>query len=273
MREENLHLSEEELLLAAECELPSAVEARVREHLVECSSCRERASKIETSIADFVVARRQSFSSRLPPPSEARALLRAHLNEIARKSSPSFASRWLTSAVSRYGPAYAAAALFLATIVIWQMSHARRALMPATKSEIVASLAMPNRALTPGAIRAVTRKDVCKAQGAEGSQQIPEFLQREVFEEYGMPNARPEDYELDYLITPELGGSADVRNLWPEPHSRTEWNSYTKDALENRLHELVCGGQLDLGTAQRDISKDWIAAYKEYFHTDRPISN
>ncbi|MFZ0432015.1 MAG: hypothetical protein WAL86_04905 [Candidatus Acidiferrales bacterium] len=46
-----------------------------------------------------------------------------------------------------------------------------------------------------------------------------------------------------------------------------------KDALENRLHELVCGGQLDLGTAQRDISKDWIAAYKEYFHTDRPISN
>jgi len=24
-------------------------------------------------------------------------------------------------------------------------------------------------------------------------------------------------------------------------------------------------------TAQREISTDWIAAYKKYFHTDRPL--
>jgi hypothetical protein len=35
---------------------------------------------------------------------------------------------------------------------------------------------------------------------------------------------------------------------------------------------MVCGGQLDLSTAQRDISTDWIAAYKKYFHTDRPLA-
>jgi hypothetical protein len=43
-----------------------------------------------------------------------------------------------------------------------------------------------------------------------------------------------------------------------------------KDALEERLHEMVCAGQLDLSTAQRDIAADWIAAYKKYFRTDRP---
>jgi hypothetical protein len=34
---------------------------------------------------------------------------------------------------------------------------------------------------------------------------------------------------------------------------------------------MVCGGELDLSTAQRDIAADWIAAYKKYFHTDRPL--
>ena len=27
----------------------------------------------------------------------------------------------------------------------------------------------------------------------------------------------------------------------------------------------------DLSTAQRDISSDWIAAYKKYFDTDKPL--
>jgi hypothetical protein len=37
-----------------------------------------------------------------------------------------------------------------------------------------------------------------------------------------------------------------------------------KDMLENRLHDLVCAKQVDLKTAQREISTDWIAAYKKY---------
>ena len=44
-----------------------------------------------------------------------------------------------------------------------------------------------------------------------------------------------------------------------------------KDALEDRLHSLVCSGQLDLGKAQREISQDWVAAYKKYFRTNQPL--
>jgi hypothetical protein len=34
---------------------------------------------------------------------------------------------------------------------------------------------------------------------------------------------------------------------------------------------MVCAGTLDLATAQHDIATDWIAAYKKYFHTDKPM--
>jgi hypothetical protein len=37
-----------------------------------------------------------------------------------------------------------------------------------------------------------------------------------------------------------------------------------KDALERKLHNLVCAGQLDLKTAQREIASNWIEAYKKY---------
>jgi hypothetical protein len=42
--------------------------------------------------------------------------------------------------------------------------------------------------------------------------------------------------------------------------------------LENKMHRMVCSGQLDLKTAQQEIAGNWIAAYKKYFHTQLPIS-
>jgi hypothetical protein len=73
------------------------------------------------------------------------------------------------------------------------------------------------------------------------------------------------------LIAPGLGGTENIHNLWPEPSKTAGWNALVKDDLEERLHQLVCSGDLDLSTAQRDIATDWIAAYKKYFHTDAPL--
>ena len=98
-------------------------------------------------------------------------------------------------------------------------------------------------------------------------------MEQQVFAEYGLPAASRTNYELDYLITPELGGSTDIQNLWPEPYASTSWNAHVKDDLENHLHEMVCQGKLPLATAQREIATDWIAAYKRYFHTETPLSN
>ena len=99
----------------------------------------------------------------------------------------------------------------------------------------------------------------------------PADLRERVFQAYGIAHPDPGQYEVDYLITPALGGADDIRNLWPQPYVSTVWNARVKDELEDRLRELVCGGRLDLAEAQRDISTDWIAAYKKYFQTDRPV--
>jgi hypothetical protein len=50
------------------------------------------------------------------------------------------------------------------------------------------------------------------------------------------------------------------------------WSAPVKDQLEDRLRRMVCRGDVALGTAQRDISTDWIAAYRKYFHADQPVS-
>jgi hypothetical protein len=101
---------------------------------------------------------------------------------------------------------------------------------------------------------------------------VPVALQRKVFEEYGIAGAESRAYELDYLVTPALGGADDIHNLWPHSYSATEWNAQVKDALEDRLREMVCEGSLDLAEAQREIAENWIAAYKKYFHTDKPLA-
>jgi len=66
------------------------------------------------------------------------------------------------------------------------------------------------------------------------------------------------DYEYDHLVPLELGGApTDPRNLWPEPGASPN----PKDELEDRLREMVCGGEIPLATAQREIASDWVSFY------------
>jgi len=71
------------------------------------------------------------------------------------------------------------------------------------------------------------------------------------------------------LIPLELGGSNSVKNLWPESYRTSRWNARVKDRLEDKLHELVCNGQLDLKTGQQVIAANWIEAYKKYVSPNR----
>ena len=102
---------------------------------------------------------------------------------------------------------------------------------------------------------------------------IPAGVGRQVFDHYGIDRPGARAYELDYLIAPELGGADDPKNYWPQPYGVSEWNAHVKDALEDRLHELVCENKLSLATAQDDISKNWILAYQKYFRTKEPMAS
>jgi hypothetical protein len=271
MLNENVHSTDEELLQAADGELPNRRSTQVHAHLATCWECRTRMSEIESTIASFMRVHRQTFDSELPPIAGPRALLRAQLAELASKSQPR-SERWFIQLTSAKHTAVllCAAILIMAASGMYFFQHST----PRSSNSTAATLergTVPDPTLTPGATRAVAIRDVCSMAHEEVVAEVSSSLQQEVFREYGIVNARPSDYEIDYLIAPGLGGTEDIRNLWPEPHGARTWNAYVKDTLEEHLHHQVCAGKLDLYTAQRDIATDWIAAYKKYFHTDSPL--
>jgi len=258
------HLSDQELVLAVDGELPPVRAEQAAAHVLECWSCRARKQEIEEAIADFVRLHRGNLDPLLTPPAGPRALLKAQLAEMAAVPPPR-PLRWPQVFAWRQ----AAAALVLGAALaagyhFWIPITASRAALRSVP------VSFPEPSLTPGAIATVDRDQIC-ASSEPKNRAVPVSLQHKVFEEYGIPSAEPRAYEVDYLITPALGGADDIRNLWPQSNSSAVWNARVKDALEDRLHAMVCEGGLDLVAAQHDISSDWIAAYKKYFHTDEPL--
>lgn len=267
MLDEDPHLSDQDLLLAADGELPERRASQVREHLAACWECRARMSGLETTIAEFVREYASGIDSQLPPIAGPRAALRT---QLAQYAAPALRVAWWR----RPGPALVCMCGILVSVsagATWLLEQ--RAIISRNSRRVFAELSAPKTNLTPGAVRPVSREEVCgQSRVSEGPRIVPASVTRRVLEEYGIPDAAPGNFEVDYLITPELGGSDNIRNLWPEPYAEIMWNARVKDELENRLHDMVCDGTLELTTAQHDISSDWISAYKKYFHTDRPLA-
>lgn len=118
--------------------------------------------------------------------------------------------------------------------------------------------------LTPGADLDVGKEQICQPGYAHSVRHVEGSLKRRVYLEYGIAKHRPDEYEIDHLISLELGGSNDIKNLWPQSFETEPWNAHMKDKLEDRLHSMVCDGEIDLKEAQRAIATDWIAAYQKY---------
>jgi len=193
-------------------------------HLRWCPDCRNRLSELERTMADVA----DSYRALLDPPPAVKV----------QRAPP----RWL---------AMAATVLVVAGLTALWLKHQQASVVP-------------NPAITPGEAAPISKSEVCEANFDADNREVPEALKRAVFKAYGLNNAPRNAYEVDFLITPALGGSASVRNLWPQPYNSHSWNAHTKDVLERRLHTLVCSGQVDLFTAQRDIAANWVAAYKKY---------
>jgi hypothetical protein len=122
---------------------------------------------------------------------------------------------------------------------------------------------LPNPSLSPGDTLDVTTADICVSGYSSKVRNVPQSEKDQVYAEYGITSHKPGDYEVDHLISLELGGSNSIKNLWPEPYFG-DLNAHVKDKLENKLHSLVCDGSVDLKTAQHEIATDWIAAYIKY---------
>ncbi len=121
---------------------------------------------------------------------------------------------------------------------------------------------LPDARLTPGAIRSVTRADVCTPGAATQARRVSATTRQAAFKRYGIAPSSSL-YELDHLIPLELGGSNTLANLWPQAYAGSP-NAHDKDRAENKLHALVCKGTITLAEAQQAIASDWVAALKKY---------
>lgn len=130
---------------------------------------------------------------------------------------------------------------------------------------------LPDAKLTPGDTLDVTKEDICVSGYSKKVRDVPQAVKEQAYKEYGITQREPGEYEIDHLISLELGGSNSIKNLWPESYRTESWNARTKDQLENKLHEMICSGQIDIKTAQHEIAANWIDAYKKYIQ-DQPRS-
>jgi anti-sigma factor RsiW len=249
------HPSDPQLLMELEGELSRRASRKIERHLSACRRCRARRQKLETAIADWTRLQRRT-AVEVPSSDGPRALLRARIEQLGLRQEPS------RGGLAHWKLTFAACAVILLAALIAKHSSSGAGRVAA----------VPDSRLTPGATLRATREAVCSQPNTK-NRTVPAALRRKVFESYGLRDASPRDFEVDYLITPALGGADDIHNLWPQPYHSTVWNAEVKDALEDRLRDLVCDGRLDLPAAQREIAADWIAAYKKYFHTDRPLNS
>src|SRR6516164_3533781 len=77
------HPTDQDLILAADGELPARRVERLRKHLAGCWQCRVRAKELEGAISEFVHLHRGSLDPLLPPAAGRRALLKVQLDDPA----------------------------------------------------------------------------------------------------------------------------------------------------------------------------------------------
>jgi hypothetical protein len=107
-----------------------------------------------------------------------------------------------------------------------------------------------------------TAAEICAPGYSESVRAVSTRTKRGVYAEYGIKkhaHARGR-YEVDHLISLELGGSNSLANLWPEA-AVPRPGFHEKDVLENLLHDRVCAGTVTLAAAQQAIAGDWVAEY------------
>lgn len=116
----------------------------------------------------------------------------------------------------------------------------------------------PTPSLTPGDVLTRDVRKVCTPGYAKSVRNVSDRDKRIAYAKYGINSHLPGQYEVDHLISLELGGSNAQKNLWPEPYP----SAWSKDSLENALHRAICAKRIPIDSAQRWISHNWLSAYR-----------
>ncbi|NJC65952.1 hypothetical protein HC028_15790 [Planosporangium flavigriseum] len=126
---------------------------------------------------------------------------------------------------------------------------------------------LPDPTCTPGVISTEVTQDnlsstICRSgytKTVRPPQSQTGAFKRKVMVAYHQSGPLGE-YELDHLISLQLGGSNDAGNLWPQYNDRPGRESNSKDPVETALNRAVCSHRITLAAAQAAIATDWTTA-------------
>src|SRR5579859_2725446 len=166
--------------------------------------------------------------------------------------------------------------LFLGVFALACLGVAAQPSAPGTQYRAHGAALLNSLELTPGAVRTISRKEICEGGSTKQFRHTKESVKNAVYAAYGVDKQKPLGagarpsaadaarplYEIDHLISLELGGADEQDNLWPQPYYQHP-GAHEKDLVENWLHKQVCTGKIEVQEAQREIASDWYAVYLE----------
>lgn len=101
---------------------------------------------------------------------------------------------------------------------------------------------LPRPDQTPGDTNPVlTQAKICsKGFTTKKYRKVSTALKRKVYATYGVKDHKPpcaskEGFEVDHLISLEIGGANTLKNLWTQCYTAPEWNAHVKDKLEKPI--------------------------------------
>ena len=115
----------------------------------------------------------------------------------------------------------------------------------------------------------ISLAELCESGYTKKVRNVNAATKKQVFRIYRLSNGIKRGYEVDHIISLELGGTNDIDNLFPQPyevylsvnHVNMRMGAHEKDKVENDLHRKVCQGKMSLRQAQDIIVNDWITYY------------
>lgn len=133
---------------------------------------------------------------------------------------------------------------------------------------------LPNRQLTPGAInpnvdQANIHSTICIIGWTSTVRPPVDYTNQlkytQLHSGYNLNgDLNMKHYEEDHIVPLGVGGNpTSPLNLFPEPRN-IKLGAYLKDELENRMHQLVCSGQISLVNAQHIFLTNWEKGYSKY---------
>ena len=115
----------------------------------------------------------------------------------------------------------------------------------------------PDRTKTPGVLCTEDDPDFSEYRYPEHipycERNVDQSKKQKVADEYGIPKSDWSKYEFDHLIPLGIGGSSDIRNIWPQP----KVEALEKDKVEQQVFNGMQSGKMTQAEAVKMIW-DWI---------------